>query len=755
MSHLLFFSRLALYLLVAALPVLHPAVSVPYDRVGWTAWFVLLPVEMLIAFYLAPPRLRPDRWLLAAAAPLALFVLAVGGFELTSLGLAGLGALGFLLTVLVFQTGGWGQAAAALEPFLLAFAAYRLLSYSRASEAIARQASGVTQTLLILIPAAFLLHGAVLFVASFLQGRDRRGLRELGLFLLVAVPVFLAVSFLLPPNFVSHRIVLNRPDKDLKPKRVPLDEEGRGWPGGNLRSPFGEPLDGSRDGSPGRDGEGDGRNSLEGLPADQWGSGAFGEGGEAKQYAVMVVASPVEPVYAADTYLGEFDPERGFLLARDEPLNDLAYLRFLETWRDPSPPPDQKRLPVDIFYLSTLPGRYLAYRPSAIEPTVLRREYYPFEYSYRATSGLSRSTPRELAGVPELSPEERLQLAPYLDIPLPADAEAAFRGHLQQALAGGPADGGAPGGAPRPAGSAPPGPWQRIRAVLRAFSTFQYELGYTEDTSVERLQEFLQRSHTGDCTEFSHTTAILLRLAGIPSRVVTGYLASGELQSLAHWQAVRVLRKAIPLLQEFPVNELYLVTTAQRHAWTQAWLPRYGWVDIESTSTALPPPPGRNPANLDVVIPLIEPQKETPPGFRFPWLLTLQALAALAVLSLAGLYLASGLTQAWLALRARGSGTPALRALYRLALIRLSARGCELKRPSETAAEYARHCPEFARFAELYTRLRYHQRQDPAERARAWSALRFRYAELLRATRRPGLGPGLRRLLSLRGLYYL
>lgn len=734
MSHLLFFSRLALYLLVAALPALHPAVSVPYDRVGWTAWFVLLPVEMLIAFYLAPPRLRPGRWLLAAAAPLVLFVLAVGGFELISLGLAGLGALGFLLTVLVFQTGGWGQAAAALEPFLLAFAAYRLLSYSRASEAIARQASGVTQTLLILIPAAFLLHGAVLFLASYLRGRERRGLRELGLFLLVAVPVFLAVSFLLPPNFVSHHIVLNRPDKDLKPKRVPLDEEGRGWPGGNLRSPFGEPLDGASR----RDGEAGGRNALEGLPADQWGSGALGEGGEAKQYAVMVVASPVEPVYAADTYLGEFDPERGFLLARDEPLNDLAYLRFLETWRDPSPPPDQKRLPVDIFYLSTLPGRYLAYRPSAIEPTVLRREYYPFEYSYRANSAMSRVGSRELAVGPELSPEERLELAPYLEIPLPADAEAAFREHLRQALAGGAS-----------------GPWERIQAVLRAFSVFQYELGYTEDTSVDRLQEFLLHSRTGDCTEFSHTTAILLRLAGIPSRVVTGYLAAGGLQSLAHWQAVRVLRKAIPLLQEFPVNELYLVTTAQRHAWTQAWLPRYGWVDIESTSTALPPPPGRNPANLDVVIPLIEPQKETIPGFRFPWLLTLQALAALAVLALAGLYVASGLTRAWLALRARGSGTPALRALYRLALIRLSVRGCELKRPSETAAEYARRCPEFARFAELYTQLRYHQRQDPAERARVWASLRSSYAELLRATRRPGLGAGLRRLLSLRGLYYL
>jgi hypothetical protein len=225
MIHILFFSRLALYLLVVALPALHPAVTVPYDRVGLTAWFVLLPVEMLVAFYLAPPRVRTRTWLLLAAAPAALFVLLLAGVELATLMYLGAALAAFLLTALVFRTGGRGQALAALEPFALAFVAYRLLNYSRASEAIARQASGVTQMLLVLVPCAFLLHGALLYLAAFRprRGTNRRGLAELGLFLLVAVPAFLAVSFLLPPDFVSHHIVLNRPDKDIKPKRLPLD----------------------------------------------------------------------------------------------------------------------------------------------------------------------------------------------------------------------------------------------------------------------------------------------------------------------------------------------------------------------------------------------------------------------------------------------------------------------------------------------------------------------------------------------------
>jgi transglutaminase-like putative cysteine protease len=753
MIHILFFSRLGLYLLVAALPALHPAVSVPYDRVGLTAWFVLLPVEMLIAFYLAPPRARARTWLLLAAAPPALFVLLLAGLELATLAYVGAAAAAFLLTVLVFRAGGWGQAVAALEPFALAFVAYRLLTYSRASEAIARQASGVTQMLLVLVPCAFLLHGAVLFLAAFRprRGKDRRGLAELGLFLLVAVPAFLAVSFLLPPDFVNHNIVLNRPDRDLRPRRLPLDDEGRGWPGGNLRSPTGEDLDG-QDGRglrPG-EGDGDGRNALEGLPADQWGSAmgdGDGEGGEQKQYAVMVVASPQQPVYAADAYRGDFDAERGFLLSRQEPLNDLAWLRFLETWRDPAPATDALREAVDIFYLSTLPGRYLAYRPATIEPTVLNGEYFPFEYSYRAASAMSLATPEQWAAVPELIPAERAAMEPYLRLPVGSEALATLREQLARSLAG------------DKTGAQAGGPGRRILAVLRGFSTFQYELGYTEDTSVARIQDFLARTRTGDCTEFSHSAAMLLRLAGVPARVVTGYLASRDLQSPAHWQAVRVLRRAIPSLQEFPPGELYLVTTSQRHSWTQAWLPGFGWVDLESTAFAIPPPPGRNPGDLDVVIPLIEPRLQETPGFRFPWLLALQALAGLAVLAAAGLYLFSGLRQAWLAALSRGSGTRALRALWQLLLVRLSARGYELKKPSLTPAEYAKsqshEHPELTRFAALYTTLRYRERMPQEERARAWAELRACYAGLLRSTRRPGLGRLLQRAFSLRGLYYL
>ena len=206
MKIFLFFSRLALYLITFTLPSLHPSIVVPYDRVGLIFWFLVIPAEMLIAFFLSPPRFRIRTWLLAAADAIGLFVLVIAGFDLSTL-LYALGAMAaFVLTILVFKTDGFGRSIAVIEPFLLAVVAYRILSFSRASEELARQASGITQTILILIPLAFLLHGIVLYLSVFHTRGSRRGVREVVLFLLIAVPLFLVVSFILPPDFVSHSI---------------------------------------------------------------------------------------------------------------------------------------------------------------------------------------------------------------------------------------------------------------------------------------------------------------------------------------------------------------------------------------------------------------------------------------------------------------------------------------------------------------------------------------------------------------------
>jgi transglutaminase-like putative cysteine protease len=730
MKHFLFFTRLALYLITFSLPILHPAIVVPYDRVGLIFVFLLVPAQMFIAFYLSPPRFRIRTWLLAAIAPIGLFVLFVAGFELSTLLYAFVAAAVFVLTTLVFKTEGLGRSVAVLEPFLLGVIAYRILSFSRASEELARQASGITQVILILIPLAFLLHGIVLYLSVFHSRSSRRGVREVVLFLLIAVPLFLVVSFILPPDFVSHSIALNRVERDIEPEPVPLDERGEGWPGGNLLSEeqWGEML-GEQ---PGEQGE---RNGLEGIPSDQWNEAGLSQGSESKQYAVMVLASPVQPVYAADAYFGEFDSEAGFLLSRNNPLNELAYLRFLETWNNPDRPLEQLRQSTEITYFSTLPERYIPFRPLSIEPTVLKRQYNPFQYSYTATSRLSLSGPRDWAAIPGLSPEERRRLAPFLQIPLSDEHRRSFLSYLEQALGD------------------TNGYYGRIEAILKSFSTFQYDIGFDDNTSVARMERFLVETKQGDCSEFSNTSAILLRLAGIPARVVTGYLASRDLQSFAHLRGLFMLREAIPELQEYPFGDLYLVTTAQRHSWVQVYIPSFGWVDLESTAYALPPPPGRNPNSMNVVIPLIQ-GEEPRPGFRFPWLLALQFLIALAALTLVGIYLFRFARKLYLRSVSRREDLRALKAFYTLLLIQLAERGWEVKRPFLTPMEYAVDHPELKVFAEIYTMLRFRENLEPGARTEAWRALKASYREILEASRRPGLPAALRRAFSLKGLYY-
>jgi transglutaminase-like putative cysteine protease len=696
----------------------------------------------------------------------AIFALFVAGMEPVTLLYVLGAAVVFLLTVLVFRErpvatlpesgeaagspssrlgsapAGPVRGIAVLEPFALGIIYFRMLGFSRASEDLARQASGVTQMIMILIPLAFLLHCLVLYLSLF-RPRGRRPVREVAFFLALGVPVFVLIAFLLPPDFVRHSVVLNRVDRDVRPKPVPLDDQGLGWLDGNLRSLL-ERLPGSgrngEEGQPGdrgRDGRRQGgSNALEGIPSDRWGTGSA-EGEEGKQYAVMVVAGNVDPVYAADAYYGEFDPEAGFLLSRDEELNQLTYLRFLETWRDPLVPQDRLREPREIHFFSTLPERYLAYRPYTIEPTVLQRRYYPFEYSYSAVSRISSSSPREWSHVDSLSAAERSRLSRYLEVPLAEQTRRVFESYLDSKV------------------GRKEGFYARIDAILRSFGSYQYELGFTDDTSVAQMVTFLEETKSGDCTEFSNTAAILMRLSGIPARVVTGYLASRNLQSPAHWQALYVLRNAIKPLQEYPLRDLLLVTTAQRHSWVQAYMPGFGWVDFESTAFAIPPPPGENPANMNVVIPLIQDLGNETVPFRFPWLAALRLLLLVAGIVLVGAYLVRFLREMILGIRSRGESERALLALWSLLLSKLSTRGLEVKQPFQTPMEYAQAYPGLTRFASLYTMLRYRESLSPEERRRAWKELRAAYREALESFPVQTLWGALRRVFSLKGLYYL
>lgn len=121
------------------------------------------------------------------------------------------------------------------------------------------------------------------------------------------------------------------------------------------------------------------------------------------------------------------------------------------------------------------------------------------------------------------------------------------------------------------------------------------EFRYTLSPPVTRrgmwpITDFLTRTHEGYCQYFASSMGALLRLDGIPTRLVAGYGPGGDVDT-AHG-----------------ASDAHQVTTADAHVWVEAYFPRYGWVPFEPTppsgagdyqpfgrGQAPPPPPSTTP----------------------------------------------------------------------------------------------------------------------------------------------------------------
>jgi transglutaminase-like putative cysteine protease len=479
--------------------------------------------------------------------------------------------------------------------------------------------------------------------------------------------------------------------------------------------------------------------------------------GESQQYTVMVVASKQEPVYMGSSIRGRLDPVEGFLPSPGEMLNSLPNQRFFVTWFDSEPVFDRGRERWEVFSLSTLPQKYLPYRPYAIEPTIQSENTGPFRYIHRVISNVHRDDPLNLLSLPvrELSLLEKNDLASYLEIPLQeTDREVfsaalnrfleAWQSRRQQGILGNSRN----------------EYMEKILAILFGFSTYQYNVNSRNYISVSDLVYFLENSKEGDCVEFSNSAALLGRLAGIPSRVVTGYLAAEGLQTVAHLRGLAALRSRIPVLQQFPFDDLFLVTDAHGHAWPQFYIPDYGWVDFEATLFAIPPI-GFGDANLrDVVIPLFDENQVFAPVRAFPWRAVLWVLVFLFVLALLCAYALRYGREAFLYLNARQGGRKGARSLYLLLLAKLAADGKPIKPISKTAPEYARLFPEdhggpFSSFAEIYTELRWRTFSDKTLEEKRFEALKDEYQKILDTQSKKSIAAFIVRVFSLRGLAYL
>ena len=73
------------------------------------------------------------------------------------------------------------------------------------------------------------------------------------------------------------------------------------------------------------------------------------------------------------------------------------------------------------------------------------------------------------------------------------------------------------------------------------------------------MDEFLFDSKQGFCEHFAVSFVFLMRAAGVPARVVTGY-QGGEIN---------------------PVDGYMIVRQSDAHAWAEVWLKDRGWVRVD------------------------------------------------------------------------------------------------------------------------------------------------------------------------------
>lgn len=794
----LFATRTLLYFAAVVVPMFHPAVAVAYDNVSRFAWFFTVPAVMAVTFFLRPPRFRYWAGTVTAIIVVLGSIILKTGFERSATLFLVAGAIAFVTTHLVFSIGERGRTAAILEALALGAVYYKLLSFARASEDTSTESSTWTAALPILAVAAFLLHSIVLYLTGFPDRSGKQKRREFAAFALAGLPLLALLAFVLPADFVKNRIPLNEWNEEPPEKPRELDREGsldkeggrtrkdeehnrNGLPLGDRNEKYPSELQkeggarnqsageknknlqgGNKDQNKGQE-KGTGsekggsgskqgsnlnkdaknksrsaKNKLKGVPSKDWNRDQkSGDGDTGNQMAVMVVASPIDPVYAAEAYWGDFDPGQGFQVSKNDKLNALGRQRLIERWQD-TPNADAGRQPVDIFYMSTIDDRAIAYRPFTIEPTIQDRRYRPFNLSYRAVSRFSFTGPEQWKEIPGLSQADREAYASYLEINLKPADRAVWEKQTAAALKGEKSYFG------------------RIEKILKSLGRFQYEMGFDEDTTTKKMTEFIQNGKNGDCTEFSHSVALMGRFAGIPSRVVTGYLAAHDLQTPAHRKGLMLLRQRIPALQKYPTDKLYLVTTSHHHAWVQFYMPGYGWIDFETTSYAIPPEPRKDPNSMDVVIPVIEEEQlaQEQAVFNFPFRLFLKGAGGLVVIVLFGLYAFRYGREAYLRILARSPDNKGVRAAFTLLLMRLAAEGYALKGHHETPLEFSRQHPELEKAAEVSTMLRYRVNIDPLEKEEAWAALRSESARVIELKARRGILGFFRRLVSLRGLYY-
>ncbi|MBL8925654.1 MAG: transglutaminase domain-containing protein [Pseudonocardia sp.] len=111
--------------------------------------------------------------------------------------------------------------------------------------------------------------------------------------------------------------------------------------------------------------------------------------------------------------------------------------------------------------------------------------------------------------------------------------------------------------------SGAPTGFDRAVALTRWFtgpgSSFTYDLSTAPGNGDDALVEFLTRGKRGYCEQFASAMAVMLRTLGVPARVAVGFTGGRDVAGVRS------------------------VSTADAHAWVEAWFPGAGWTTFDPT----------------------------------------------------------------------------------------------------------------------------------------------------------------------------
>ncbi len=110
-------------------------------------------------------------------------------------------------------------------------------------------------------------------------------------------------------------------------------------------------------------------------------------------------------------------------------------------------------------------------------------------------------------------------------------------------------------------------PREIAQAMLRRFRNqpFEYTMKPPQLAS-DAMDEFLFGTRKGFCEHYASAFTLVMRAAGVPARVVTGY-QGGEFNTIGNYLLVR---------------------QSDAHAWSEIWLDDSGWVRMDPTAAVAP-----------------------------------------------------------------------------------------------------------------------------------------------------------------------